>query len=491
MISIVIPALNEEKYLPGCLKSLHNQDYTGSYEIIIADNGSTDDTVRIAHEFGVRVVPSHGKKSVFYARQIGADAAQGDIIAQADADTIYPKDWLSRIAHVFEKNPNAVAVTGRYIYTEPPWWAKVEYIFRTNLNLVTTFILGRPLIISGATFAFRREPFVALGCYHDIAYAPDQWGIASRLSKRGKVVFDKKLCVETSPRSVNKPLLSIVKDGIVNWSRWGKFILNQPVSVIGKGIAKSFRKNRLVSSIIAVIIALVVFIVSIGYILPSASFFGKVYAAEKTSNKVIALTFDDGPNEPYTSEILDILAGHNINATFFIIGKNAELYPATVNRIQAEGNVIGNHSYSHSPNHAVSTFGIKDMLQGEDAIFNVTGLKPHLYRPPHGKKTPWELDGVKDAGMIEVTWDISTNDQHSFIYFGKPSSERYAEAIVKEAKPGGIILLHDGHGTMQGVPQSDASMTVQALPLIIEQLQAQGYRFVTVPVLLDVPAYNN
>jgi peptidoglycan/xylan/chitin deacetylase (PgdA/CDA1 family) len=131
------------------------------------------------------------------------------------------------------------------------------------------------------------------------------------------------------------------------------------------------------------------------------------------------------------------------------------------------------------------------MLQGEDAIFNVTGLKPHLYRPPHGKKTPWELDGVKDAGMIEVTWDISTNDQHSFIYFGKPSSERYAEAIVKEAKPGGIILLHDGHGTMQGVPQSDASMTVQALPLIIEQLQAQGYRFVTVPVLLDVPAYNN
>ena len=90
MISVIIPALNEEKYLPDCLKSLRNQDYSGPYEIIIADNGSADNTVRIAHDFNARVVPCPEKKSVFYARQIGADAAQGDIIAQADADTLYP-----------------------------------------------------------------------------------------------------------------------------------------------------------------------------------------------------------------------------------------------------------------------------------------------------------------------------------------------------------------------------------------------------------------
>jgi len=491
MISIVIPALNEEKYLPDCLKSLRNQDYSGAYEIIIADNGSTDGTVRVAQEFKVRIVPCADKKSVFYARQIGADFAQGDIIAQADADTIYPHDWLSRIAHQFEKHPGVVAVTGRYVYTKPPWWASVEYIIRMGMNWLTIPVAGRPWIVSGATFAFRRETFVALGGYHDIAYAPDQWGIASRLSKRGKVVFDKELRVITSPRSVNKPILRIFKEGLVNLSRWSVYVIKQPIFHIGHGISKLFHKNRMAAVVVSVILALVMFIIAAGYFLPTAPFFGKVYASAKTPEKTIAITFDDGPNEPYTSEILDILAKYNVKATFFIIGKNAELYPDVVNKIIAEGDVVANHSFSHNANHALSDFGVEDILRGEDAIFSVTGLKPHLYRPPHGKKSPWELDGVNHAGMIEVTWNVAADDQHDFAYFGKPSPESYANDIVNYAKPGGIILLHDGHGILHDVPLSNESLTVQALPLIIEQLQAKGYQFVTVPDLLNVPAYNN
>jgi hypothetical protein len=81
------------------------------------------------------------------------------------------------------------------------------------------------LIISGATFAFRRETFLALGGYHGITYAPDQWGIASRLNKLGKIAYDKDLRIVTSPRSVKKPLLYIFKDGIVNWSRWARHML--------------------------------------------------------------------------------------------------------------------------------------------------------------------------------------------------------------------------------------------------------------------------
>jgi peptidoglycan/xylan/chitin deacetylase (PgdA/CDA1 family) len=116
---------------------------------------------------------------------------------------------------------------------------------------------------------------------------------------------------------------------------------------------------------------------------------------------------------------------------------------------------------------------------------------PHIYRPPHGKKSPWELGGVKDAGMIEVTWDVSANDQHVIAYFGKPTAAQYANAIVHDAKPGGIILLHDGHGISHNDVLSDESLTVEALPLIIDQLLAKGYSFVTVPDLLHVPAYNN
>ena len=294
MISVVIPALNEEKYLPDCLKSLRNQDYTGTYEIIIADNGSTDNTIRIAQDFQARVVPCPEKKNVFYARQIGADAAQGDIIAQADADTLYPRNWLSRIADRFEKHPEMVAVTGRYVYTEPPWWAVVEYVIRTLTNMWTVPILGRPWVVSGATFAFRREIFVKLGGYHDIVYAPDQWGIASRLNRAGKVAFDSKLRVITSPRSVKKPIFRIFKEGLINWGRWVKYLLKKPLSSIGQFIIKVFHKNKMAAVLVSAILALIIFVIAGGYFLPTASFFRKVYAFEKNPCATFAVIQKNG-----------------------------------------------------------------------------------------------------------------------------------------------------------------------------------------------------
>ena len=294
MISVVIPALNEEKYLPDCLKSLRNQDYTGPYEIIIADNGSTDNTIRIAQDFQARVVPCPEKKNVFYARQIGADAAQGDIIAQADADTLYPRNWLSRIADRFEKHPEMVAVTGRYVYTEPPWWAVVEYVIRTLTNMWTVPILGRPWVVSGATFAFRREIFVKLGGYHDIVYAPDQWGIASRLNRAGKVAFDSKLRVITSPRSVKKPIFRIFKEGLINWGRWVKYLLKKPLSSIGQFIIKVFHKNKMAAVLVSAILALIIFVIAGGYFLPTASFFRKVYAFEKNPCVTLAVLQKNG-----------------------------------------------------------------------------------------------------------------------------------------------------------------------------------------------------
>ena len=294
MISVVIPSLNEEKYLPDCLKSLRNQDYTGTYEIIIADNGSTDNTIRIAQDFQARVVPCPEKKNVFYARQIGADAAQGDIIAQADADTLYPRNWLSRIADRFEKHPEMVAVTGRYVYTEPPWWAVVEYVIRTLTNMWTVPILGRPWVVSGATFAFRREIFVKLGGYHDIVYAPDQWGIASRLNRAGKVAFDSKLRVITSPRSVKKPIFRIFKEGLINWGRWVKYLLKKPLSSIGQFIIKVFHKNKMAAVLVSAILALIIFVIAGGYFLPTASFFRKVYAFEKNPCATFAVIQKNG-----------------------------------------------------------------------------------------------------------------------------------------------------------------------------------------------------
>jgi len=483
MISIVIPALNEEKYLPDCLKSLRNQDYKGEYEIIVVDNGSTDGTASIAHKFGVQVIPCLQNKSVFYARQVGADAASGDIIAQADADTIYPRDWLTKIAHHFASHPEAVAIAGRFIYREPTPLAKTEYFLRHTINRATAALFGRPLLVSGATFAFRRRAFLAINGYRGISYSPDQHGISGRLSKLGKVSYNSDLCVLTSSRSVQKPALFIIMDVLAHLTHWAIYSSEYYLST-AQEFTKKTRSRRIAVRLSPAVVLIIVLIIY-GYFVPTSPVFGKVYYKANPAEKVIALTFDDGPNEPYTSEILDILASQNVKATFFVIGKNVVLYPETAKRIVAEGHVLGNHSYSHNANHAFTQYSSKDLTLAQSVVFNTTGVKPHLYRPPHGKKTPWELQQVRKEGLIEVTWSVSTSELNAH------SPVSVAQEIVSKADPGEIILLHDGYGTLHNSSKSDKSLTVKALPLIIEQLQAKGYRFVTVPELFNIPAYNN
>lgn len=486
MISIIIPALNEEKLLPDCLQSLRNQDYQSDYEIILADNGSTDSTAVIARQFGARVVTCPELKSVFYARQAGADAARGDIIAQADADTIYPRDWLRRIAEKFAAHPEVMAVTGRFIYWDSPWWAKFEYLLRHIGNRITT-LFGKPAVVSGATLAFRRSAFLSMNGYRGLVYSADQLGICQRLRKLGKVIYDNNLCVITSSRAVQKPVYVIILDFIAHLGRWAAYPLKSRARGLQQLIWKT-RLRRLATTLSPALVFIIAF-VGYGYFVPTSPVFGKVYYEENTKNKIVALTFDDGPNEPYTSQVLDILAANNIKATFFVIGKNVELYPESAAHTLADGHVLGNHSYSHDANHALTEFGARDLEKAEQVIGNTLGVRPFLYRPPHGKKSPWELQAVKKLGMIEVTWNVSANDQHVFAVFGKPTPEIFAHEIVKDVTPGSIILLHDGYGTLHGTIKADRSLTVKALPLIIAQLKAKGYSFVTVPQLLNVPAY--
>ncbi len=487
MISIIIPALNEEKLLPDCLRSLRNQDYEGEYEIILVDNGSTDDTANVARSFGVKVILCPDKKSVFHARQTGADAACGDIIAQADADTVYPGHWLKTIADQFAAHPEAVAISGRFFYRDTFSLAKIEYFLRHYINMITVALFGRPLVISGATFAFRRRAFLSVNGYKGLSYSPDQYSISGRLSKLGKVLYDKNLYVFTSARSVQKPAIKIIMDVLAHLNRWGIHFSKTCLSVLRHSMTKTRARRALTR--LAPLPVLVALLIIHGYFVPASPLFGKVYSEGSPTGNAVALTFDDGPNEPYTSEILDILASYDIKATFFVIGKNVEFYPETARRIVDEGHVIGNHSYSHKANHALTDYGSKDLQLAQEIIFNITGIRPYLYRSPHRKKSPSELHAVKDAGLIVVAWSVSATDQHVIALFGNPSPEVFAREIVSKTNPGEIILLHDGYGTPHNTTKSNQSLTVKALPLIIEQLKAKGYSFVTVPELLNVPAY--
>ena len=228
MISVVIPALDEEKYIGTCLQSLEKQDFTGDYEVIVVDNNSGDGTAAIARGLGAKVVGCEGRGGVGQVRQAGADAAQGDIIVQADADTVYPPTWLTTIANKFAAHPEAVALSGRYFYTERPWWAGFEYSFRLGINRSTRVLLGRPLVISGATFAFRRQAFKSLDGYHGLTFSADQYGISSRLRKAGKILYDKDLIVFTSPRRVAKKSVAVLLVNVVtNLGRWNIHLCQQ------------------------------------------------------------------------------------------------------------------------------------------------------------------------------------------------------------------------------------------------------------------------
>ncbi len=235
MISVVIPAFNEEKFLPRCLDSLLNQDYKGDFEIMVVNNGSTDDTDKVASRYGVRVI-SCPEKGVIYARQMGASSVSGQIIVQADADTIYPQDWLSRIARHFVSHPESVALAGVYTYNKPPYWAKCEYFLRNVANVLSIFFLGNAACISGANFAFRRQAYLKAGGYGLDSLYPDQWGISHRLSKVGKVSYDRTLSVMTSVRSVESPFFFVLIGFILNTARtityFVRFIANILVSAL-------------------------------------------------------------------------------------------------------------------------------------------------------------------------------------------------------------------------------------------------------------------
>jgi peptidoglycan/xylan/chitin deacetylase (PgdA/CDA1 family) len=482
-ISIVVPARNEEKYIADCLRSLKDQTYQGDYEIVVVDNCSTDRTAEIARSLGVKVIKANKEKNVFYARQLGADATKGDIIVQADADTLYPRHWLQKIAEKLEAHPEAVALSGRFLYREKFTWAFVELNARNFFNKVSMFFFGRPFLVCGATFAFRREAFIAVGGYRNIPYSADQHGITTKFRKLGKVLYDSKIYVLTSARSVRQPCFILLMAVIGNLAR---LMLDFSLNLITpkpKAVGMSMRR-RLAFGFSAMLAFFIAFS-AYGYFSPISPVFGKVYYKGNSSDQVVALTFDDGPNGIYTTQILDILKKYNINATFFCIGENVKLYPDIAKEILDEGSVIGNHSNTHDANHALSTYGERDLETAEQNIFNVTGVWPHLYRPPHGKKTPWELDCVKENKLIEITWSVEVDDQ-----VGLDGVNNFVNKVVNKTHAGSIILLHDGYGTEHNNTHADKSFTVQALPLIIEQLLAKGYHFVTVPVLLHVPAYN-
>jgi peptidoglycan/xylan/chitin deacetylase (PgdA/CDA1 family) len=206
---------------------------------------------------------------------------------------------------------------------------------------------------------------------------------------------------------------------------------------------------------------------------------GVVYWHGDSTQHKIALTFDDGPQDVYTPQILDILKKYHVKATFFLIGKNVEAFPEVAKRIAQEGHCIGNHTYSHPDLILKNKEQIRLELQKtEEAIYNATGVRPYLFRPPYGADNHWVSLEVENLGYVIIQWSVSGLNGRKDSRFDK-----LAQKVITNTKNGSIILLHDGNRLSNKI---DRSQIIKALPIIIETLQRQGYQFVTIPELLNL-----
>nr|WP_201280532.1 polysaccharide deacetylase family protein [Hassalia byssoidea] len=203
-------------------------------------------------------------------------------------------------------------------------------------------------------------------------------------------------------------------------------------------------------------------------------FQGVTIAEAKLSQnqKVIALTFDDGPWIGSTAKVLDILKKNNIKGTFFIVGQMLKQHPELGVRIVTEGHVIANHTWTHryhSMNPQVAAYEVEST---SDLIYQTTGVKTTLFRPPGGMMNNGVAAYARNQKYTIVMWSADSLD------YSRPALSRLISNVTRASKPGGIVLLHDGGG--------NRSRTVQALPQIIDYFKKQGYSFVTVPELLEM-----
>ena len=188
--------------------------------------------------------------------------------------------------------------------------------------------------------------------------------------------------------------------------------------------------------------------------------------------KLIALTFDDGPHPKETDKVLDVLAKYNVKATFFIAGKHANWYKDPLIRASKEGHEIGNHTFNHPDISNLNSSQIEEeIVKCEDTLVNLTGKKPTLFRPPFGSYRKEDLESIaKKHGYKIVLWTtIDAKD------WKNPPASKIASLITNNAKNGDIILLHD-YATIN---------TVEALNILIPEMQKKGFSFVTVSELLE------
>lgn len=209
---------------------------------------------------------------------------------------------------------------------------------------------------------------------------------------------------------------------------------------------------------------------------PTGLWYGRTFTGLARGSRQIALTYDDGPNDPHTMRLLEVLARHGVRATFFLIGRYVLQRPDLAREIVKAGHIVGNHTFTHPLLIFKSEAEIRgEISQCRAALQDAIGEHSNLFRPPFGGRRPAVLRVARELGLEPVMWSVTGYDWNA------PPASVIERKVGRQMRGGDLILLHDGGHKQMG---ADRSQTVNATDRLIARYKAEGYEFVTVTQMM-------
>jgi peptidoglycan/xylan/chitin deacetylase (PgdA/CDA1 family) len=210
---------------------------------------------------------------------------------------------------------------------------------------------------------------------------------------------------------------------------------------------------------------------------PTSQLYGRTFIGLGPGSRLLALTYDDGPNDPYTWRMLEVLERHGVKATFFLIGQYVQQKPEIARAVVAAGHAIGSHTWSH-PNLIFEqvTELRRQLVQTQQAILDATGVETRIFRPPFGGRRPATLRTVRAFGLQTVMWNVTCYDWKA------QSADDIVTHAEGQIRGGDVILLHDGSHVRMGI---DRSRSVEATDRILNRYLSEGFEFVTIPEMMQ------
>ena len=209
---------------------------------------------------------------------------------------------------------------------------------------------------------------------------------------------------------------------------------------------------------------------------PTSQVYGRTFIGLERGSRYLALTYDDGPNDPDTLKLMDVLARHDVKATFFVLGRFVQQKPAIVCALTAAGHVIGNHSWDHPRLIFVSNAELRRQVERtQSAIFDACGATATLFRPPYGGRRPGTLQAVRALGLEPVLWNVTCFD------WKLTSADRVVAHARRQIRGGDVVLMHDGDQKAMG---ANRKHTVEATDRLLAHYKAEGFEFVTIPEMM-------